>query len=230
MADPNKIIPMKFNKCSRNALLGLFALSVLFITCSSSLAQTVTNANPFQFFVTAETWLTSANTNLTWAGTEMELAVGADYQNSLQWANTLDAQYDVKGGDFGLGARIRNAGVAGVVEQYQGKVEYSFLNYYDLRGEGCLYFGYDHQYKTGVVEPQINLRKLMTAATFAGIYIGEPIRFRQHGVPNPWVPNIGVETGVGNGGVYLTPSPVAMRAHFEHALTHVRHLLDPHQF
>jgi hypothetical protein len=175
----------------------LFLLSAtLALSASLAIAQAQTNSipTPQTFFQTAEGYLTSFNQDYTWESNRLEIAVGADYQSGLQWANDLEAQYDVNGGNFILGARMRNAGIGGIVEMGEAKVGYSIATYFDTRVEASLYGGYDNQYNCAVVEPELDLRKKLTENTFAGIYISEPI-FIQKQTDHEFVPNIGIETG-----------------------------------
>lgn len=184
----------------------IFAASLLATATATAIAQTDTNAPiasetpPANFFQSAEGYLTTFNTNYTWQGVSFEIAVGADYQSGLQWANDIDVQYDLPStnsilGNVGLGYRMRNAGIAGVIQMNEAKVSFFLKTYFDTRVEFSLYGGYDDQYNCGIFEPQIDIRKKLTENTFAGIYLSVPIRTKSAGVPNKHTPNLGVETG-----------------------------------
>lgn len=175
----------------------LIGVAVLALAAATVSAQSDTNApSPKTFFQSAEGYLTSFNTNYTWSGVRLEFAVGADYQNGVQWANDLEIAWDVSTNNgVQLGCRMRNAGIAGVVQSDEAKIGYNLVSFYDTRVEGGLYAGYDNQYSCAIIEPEIDLRKKLTPNTFAGIYLSEPIRLKRSGVPNPWEPNVGLETG-----------------------------------
>jgi hypothetical protein len=155
---------------------------------------TNSNATAQNFFQSAQGYLTSFDTNYTWVSNRLEFAVGADYQNQIQWANDLELQYDIHGGNFGLGARMRNAGIAGVVEGEEAGVEYAMVSHDDTRVEAKLYGGYDEQYDRPLIEPELDLRKKLTENTFAGIYVSEPVLIQKN-LHNALTPNIGIETG-----------------------------------
>lgn len=220
--------------------LTLAVLCVLCALCVMTSARAQTNAPPTlqSFPAQAITWLTSVNTNNTWAGTKFVLGVGADYENGQQWGNNIDAEVDINpsgaetagGNAFALGARIRNTGIAGVVEMAEAKVGYC-VNYYDLRVEPTLYAGYDNQYTAAVIEPQLSIRKLMTWNTFLGIYIGEPILIGRNAPHSQqWVPNVGMETGCTLGGIGPNGQAVRFKTRVSHRLTAFRHLVSPASF
>ena len=174
--------------------IGLFIAALTGLGALPAMAQTNANAAAQNFFQSAQGYLTSFNTNYAWASNQLEFAVGADYQNQIQWANDLELQYDVKGGNFGIGARMRNAGIAGVVESEEAGLECSLVSHYDTRVEAKLYGGYDQQYDRPLIEPELDLRKKLTANTFAGIYVSEPVLIQKN-IKNALTPNIGIETG-----------------------------------
>jgi hypothetical protein len=170
-------------------------VAALVLATVSLRAQTDTNApSPATFFQTAEGYLTSFNPAYSWESNRLEIEVGADYQSGMQWANDIEGQYDVNGGNVIVGARLRNAGIGGVVEMAQAKLGYAIATYEDTRVEASLYAGYDNQYNCAVVEPELDLRKKLTENTFAGVYISEPILVQKH-ISGEFVPNIGIETG-----------------------------------
>lgn len=215
---------MKKNKLQLMIGVAVAALAVVSLNVKG---QPSTNAppTPQNFFQQAFNWGTAFDTNKTWVGTQYELAVGGGFQNGVQWNNSLDFQYDVNGGNFGIGAVMLNAGIAGTVEAYEAKAEWSFLNEYDLRGELSLSAGYNHQYNAAQVEPKVGLRKKMTAYTFAGIALSVPCMFGAHNVPNQWSPSVTIETGVCGGQPTTTPS-LSFHTHGAHLMTRMGNVLN----
>lgn len=166
----------------------LAAVSVSLFECS---AQTFTNSPPQNFFQTAANYFTSANTNYTWSGNTLEASVGADYMSSVNWANYLEAQYDI--GKFGIEAKMRNAGIAGTVDSAEAGVSYSLITYYSVKLQAGIEGGYDLERNTAMVEPKLTVRDKLTPNTFLGISLSLPVWAGGKAINT--VPDIGVETG-----------------------------------
>jgi hypothetical protein len=172
------------------ALLAL--LPAILCSPSSILAQTNSLASPEQtFFQTAVNYFTSANTNYAWTGNTLEIAAGADYMSSVNWANYLDAQYDL--GSFAFEAKMRNAGIAGTVDSVQAGIQYTLIRYYSIKLEVGLDGGYDLDRNSAIFEPKLTLRAKLTPNTFAGVCLSLPIL--TNGKPINNVPDIGLEAG-----------------------------------
>jgi hypothetical protein len=151
-----------------------------------------TNAAPEQnFFQSAAAYLTSANTNYTWTSNTLEAAVGADYMSSVNWANYIDAQYDL--GRFGIGAKVRNAGIAGTVLSVEAGVDYTLISYYSVKLQAGIDAGYDLDRNCALIEPKFVLRDKLTPNTFLGLSLSLPIWANGQAINR--VPSIGIETG-----------------------------------
>lgn len=156
---------------------------------------------PQNFFQTAEAYLTSANTNYTWAGNTLEIAAGADYMSSVNWANYLDAQYDFNSSSssstfwnrLALEAKIRNAGIAGTVDSAEAGIQCTLISYYSVKLQAGVDGGYDLERRTAIVEPKLTLRDKLTPNTFAGVCLSLPIW--TGGKPLNNVPDVGLEAG-----------------------------------
>jgi hypothetical protein len=166
-------------------------VALVLIFASMAGAQTNNPVLPQNFFQTAANYFTSANTNYTWTGNTLEVAAGADYMSSVNWANYLDAQYDL--GRFGIEAKMRNAGIAGTVDSAEAGVGYTLITYYSVKLEAAVDGGYDLDRNTALIEPKLTLRDKLTPNTFLGLSISLPIW--TSGQPINTVPNIGIETG-----------------------------------
>lgn len=177
----------RFNVVPAILLAGIFYL----LSPARSVAQTNSAAPPQNFFQSVQQYFTSANTNYTWTGNTLECAVGADYMSSVNWANYLDAQYDV--GKFGIEAKIRNAGIAGTVDSVQAGIEYTLIQYYSVKVEAGVIGGYDLERNSAIIEPKLTVRSKLTPNTFAGVVLSLPIWPTGKTINN--VPDIGVEAG-----------------------------------
>jgi hypothetical protein len=168
------------------------ALVTLNLAAHAQTNQTSSSSSPPQnFFQTAEDYFTSANTNYTWTGNTLEIAAGADYMSSVNWANYLDAQYDL--GKFDLDAKMRNAGIAGTVDSAEAGIGYTLISYYSIKLEAGLDGGYDLDRNAALIEPKLTLRDKLTANTFLGLTLSLPVWVNGKPVNN--VPDIGIETG-----------------------------------
>lgn len=190
---------LKIRNSSFKILLCAFGASAVAI--GAARAQTNSLTPPPNFFQTAESYFTSANTNFTWDGNLLEIAAGADYMSSVNWANYLDAQYNVgqvaspssAWNRFSLEAKMRNAGIAGTVDSTEAGINYMLVSYYSVKLEAGLDGGYDLDRNSALVEPKFTLRDKLTPNTFLGLVISLPIW--TNGKPINSVPDIGIETG-----------------------------------
>jgi hypothetical protein len=119
-------------------------------------------------------WVTSIDYSKTWPTNGISFAVGALWQNNINWANYITVQKDV--GNFCFDATMANQGIAGTVERIQAGGGYRLLNRGDLAIYSTLDVGYAR--KTAVastdpigrgtfIQPQLTLRKLMAHGAFA---------------------------------------------------------------
>jgi hypothetical protein len=185
----------KIQKLASKILVGLALLGGMGALPATVKAQSSpTNsvpASPQNFFQTAANYFTSANTNYTWTGNTLEVAGGADYMSSVNWANYLDAQYDI--GRFDISAKMRNAGIAGTVDSAEAGIGYTLISYYSVKLEAGIDGGYNLDRNTALIEPKLTLRDKLTPNTFLGLAISLPIW--TNGRPLNTVPDIGIETG-----------------------------------
>lgn len=181
----------------------IIGVALLALATENLKAQSVTNAPPVSpgtFFQSAEGYFTAFNTNYTWSGVKLEVSIGADYQNGMQWGNSLQFQYDLNTSNaldgIDLGYRMRNEGMFGSVIANEGGIGYNLISYADTRVEFFVWAGYDNQYNCALVEPEIDLLKKITPNTFAALGLSLPYfvgsRAEQ---PNKWVPDVQVKTG-----------------------------------
>jgi hypothetical protein len=181
---------IKYSKNTTN-ILGAAAGLWLLLTHFTVDAQTNTAAPAENFFQTAENYFTSANTNYNWTSNTLEMAVGADYMSSVNWANYVDAQYDI--GRFAIETKMRNAGIAGTVDSTEAGIGYAPIEYYSVKLEAGIEGGYDLERNAVLIEPKLTLRDKLTPNTFLGISISLPIW--ANGKPINNVPDVGIETG-----------------------------------
>jgi hypothetical protein len=172
---------------------------------TNSLTQSQMAMPPESFFLSAEQYLTGANTNYTWADNTFEIAAGADYMSSVNWVNYLDGQFDLNSATapvssawtfedrLAIEAKIRNAGIAGTVDSVEAGPELTFISYYSVKLESGVDGDYDLDRSSAIIEPKLTLRDKLTPNTFAGVCLSLPIWV--NGKPLNNVPDIGLEAG-----------------------------------
>ncbi len=178
----------------------LILLPAIFCLLSSVCANAQTNSliPPQNFFQSVQQYFTSANTNYTWTNNTLEIAAGADYMSSVNWANYLDAQYDFSGSSplisrLAIEAKVRNAGIAGTIDSLQGGVQYTLIQYYSVKLQAGVVGGYDLDRNCALIEPKLTVRSKLTPNTFAGVVLSLPIW--TSGKPMNNIPDIGLEAG-----------------------------------
>lgn len=159
-------------------------------------------ANPPQtFFQSVYYFFAEANTNYTFTGNTLEVAAGADYMSSVNWANYFSVQYNLGGNtnlpsylqNFSMEGKIRNAGIAGTVVSVEGGINYTVLSYYSVKLSAGFDVGYDLNRNSPLLEPKFTLRDKLTPNTFVGLVISLPVWTK--GKPINSIPDIGIETG-----------------------------------
>lgn len=217
---------MKFNKWA----IGLLGVTII-CAVSAARAQTATTNAPANFFQSVEGYLTSANTNYSWANDSFEMSVGADYLSGVNWAAALNAQYDLQSvsqnsfvSHLSIDGDMRNAEIAGTIVAAEGGVQYAFVEYYSVKIYGGINGGYDFQINSAIIEPDFGVRAKMTQNTFAGLRLSLPIFFS--GAQNHIV-NVRAETGFSYEAIGANGQPVAWRTRMDHARHSFRKLIDP---
>lgn len=172
----------------------MFAMAVIGMT---GLAAQVQAQTPSIIYTNVENYLLSNPSNQVWETSKVQLDVGADYQNALQWANDIRVGVNVVP-EFQFNAEIVNAGIAGTVEAYEAGASYGYVDQ-SIKFELGADAGYDHQYQSGEVYPFVKIEKALpnNPNMYTFFEVGEPIYFRQReaAIPNRWTPSI--RTGVG---------------------------------
>lgn len=160
----------------------------------SAFAQTSTNTppiptGPFDFAQQVGSWLTSVNTNETWANTPFSLWTAADFQSGAQVSAEVGASYDLwhlsTNFVFAPEATIRNASIGGVVVSTMGGFNLSY-EHYDLKLGGYIEGGYSEQNSTGLIEIGARATKKLTTSTFTfiGVYWDIPLKGKMQDVPS----------------------------------------------
>jgi hypothetical protein len=151
--------------CGRKAATTLLTL-LTFLTLQRIPASGQTNlpANPSQsFFQSVGGYLTSINTNYSFASNTFEVSIGAGESGPIL-ANYVAAQYDL--GKWDIAAQARNAGVAGVIQTAEVGGGYSVIRSGDTKLQIGALAGYDWNKSALLFEPQLVLRKKVTKNTF----------------------------------------------------------------
>jgi hypothetical protein len=128
---------------------------------------------PANFFATIQSYFTSVDTNYTWISNRTEIAAGGDYMGGIEWANYVSGQYDF--GRWDLEGKIRNIGVAGAIESFEGGGGYSFIQTGSLKLQGSVLLGYDFNREAALFEPQVVVKKKATTNTYLELGAGVPL-------------------------------------------------------
>ena len=143
--------------------------------CSAE-GQTNTPTLP-NFFTSAEQYLTSFNTNYTFTGVTFEMATGYKQVTGVGAASVIDAQYDIN--RFHIVTAFQFSGVGSVVNAEEAGIGYDIVEYYDTVLEVNILAGYDSNVRGAEIEPKVDIKKKLTANTFAETGISLPVYFNQ---------------------------------------------------
>lgn len=166
-------------------------VTALILSAFTATAQT----NPITGFLGSTLdYFSSNNTNFTF--TPFKLWTEIDYQNQINFADSIDFSYDVyqpasytNGIAFDLEASMRNSGVAGTIVSYQGGGAVAY-NLYAIRVEGYVDGGYNEVFHKGYGELGARLLKKPTENTILGLTLA--FQVPTHG---PSYPIVGVVAG-----------------------------------
>ena len=152
-----------FKAYGRNAASTLLTLLTL-LTLHPASAQTNLPPDVSQsFFQSVGGYLTSINTNYSFASNTFEVSLGAGESGPVL-ANYVSAQYDL--GKWDIAAQARNAGIAGVIQTAELGGGYSVIRSGDTKLQIGALAGYDWNKSALLFEPQLVLRKKATKNTF----------------------------------------------------------------
>jgi hypothetical protein len=153
----------------KNLIMASLCALAVTLSASAVLAQTNTTPNLLptgSFMSSVASYFTSFNTNQPFAPEHAELWTGID-----QSQNNLGAAFGVQvelPDSFVAEAVVRNADVLGTVTALQGGAGWSYT-YVDTKLVGGIDGGYRLDTKVGFIEPYLDVRKMLTANTFAGL-------------------------------------------------------------
>lgn len=159
---------MKLNKW----ILALAAIAVLAITTT---VKAQTNTPPVeQFYTTAADWLTSIDTNKSWAPIDFQMTTGYKQITGLGAASDLCAQYNGKA-RWNAGVDLQFSGIGSPINCVEVQGGYAVIQDGDVKLETNLRVGYTGSRQCEVIEPCVFLTKLMTKNTYSAIGISLPI-------------------------------------------------------
>lgn len=142
-------------------------------------AQTVTtnqvpNLMPEQnFFQSVETYVTSINTNYSFASNLLEVATGAGQTGPIL-SDYFTAQWDCYG-RWDVAGQIRNAGIAGVIQSAEFGGGYAVISAGDTKVQVGAWAGYDWNKSCALFEPEVVVRKKATRNTFFEAGVSLPL-------------------------------------------------------
>jgi hypothetical protein len=162
---------------------------------AQSLSTTNAATNPQTFFGSVGNYLTSSNPNLPIRG-QAEIALGMAYQSGVNIASDFSARYK-----FPLATNsgvlfesvTRNAGINGVIVSEQVGAGYYYLPAAtpDTELSAVLLGGYRLDNRSAAFTACLDVRKSLTANTFAGVRLG----FEHDGSGSPDAPVLTAYTG-----------------------------------
>lgn len=138
-------------------------------------AQTTNNTAP-TFFQSSYAWLTSFNTNYSFAGVKLEADTGYKQTTGANAANYVDVRYNLND-IWGVKGSFQFSGVGSAFNAEEVGPAMTLISHYDTQVSASLLGGYDGIFKSGVIEPELTLRKKLTPNTYAEIGISLPERF-----------------------------------------------------
>ena len=127
---------------------------------------------PQSFFQSVGGYLTTINTNYSFAANRLEVSVGAG-QTGPVLANYVSAQYDL--GRWSVDSEVRNAGIAGVIQTAELGGGYAVIEAGDTKLQIGVLAGYDWDKAAVLFEPELVVRKKATKNTYfeAGLSLPE---------------------------------------------------------
>lgn len=161
--------------------LTLLIIAILFAKLATAQTNAPVPTTPAAFAQQVGSWLTSFNTNETWANTPFSAWTAANFQSGAQTSAELGASYDLWHVStnlvFAPEAVIRNASIGGVVLSGAGGFSLAY-EHYDLSLAGYVNGGYRLDLHTGQVEFGVRAKKKMTTSTFTllSIYFDAPFK------------------------------------------------------
>ena len=180
----------KYMKIILSVVATILLVTSINAQSTNDVSNTNAPSNVDTFFNSAQSYLTSFNTNYTWTNVTFEAALGYKQVAGVGAASTLEAQRDIK--KFNFGTAFQFSGVGGVVDVWQGQVGYAIIEHYDAKVDLNLRPGYDWVRNTGVVEPGIFILKKGTKNTFFKSGLTLPMYFSG---PFNRSPSFYIETG-----------------------------------
>lgn len=173
---------------------GLFAITIQAQTNSPTPSTDTAQNN---FLAVAGEWVMSIDYTKAWPTNEMDVSVGALWENNISFANYIGLQKNI--GSFEFNGEMANAGVAGTIERGQVGVGYRLLNRGDLSINAQVDGGYQRMTVNSpmvghgtYVQPEIMLRKIMAHGAYGEIGLAQDFYLKGQ---QPNYPMLKVGTG-----------------------------------
>ena len=160
---------------SRLLLAAALGVSALGLPPSAFAQTNPPIATAQSFFTSVGGYLTSINTNYSFASNTFEVSVGAGQSGPLL-ANYVAAQYDLNATltRWDIASQVRTAGIASVIQSAEIGGGYSVIRAGDTKLQIGALAGYDWNKSAALFEPQLVLRKKATANTFFEMGVSLP--------------------------------------------------------
>lgn len=157
----------------KNEIKYILAATVLLLCAGYSQAQT----NAPTFFNSLEGYFTSFNTNYDISAATIECDTGYKQVTGVGAANVLNLQYNVTlgGSDkFHIKSSDQFSGVGSAFNDAEVGIGYDLIQYYDTELEFNVLGGYSWTEHSAIIDPELEVKKLMTPNTYSGIGISLP--------------------------------------------------------
>lgn len=182
----------------KSKLISVLTLATGLIAAAPAQAQSTntTQVTPSSFFTSVESYFTAQNTNAAEAvqfdSVRGAIWTGAEYQSGVNIDSVLGIEYQpFTNLNLSIGSVTRNAAIAGTIDAEQIDLGWN-INKADTQLTLGVGGGYDFHNSEGVVAVYGEVKKALTAHTYAGLRLEEDLNFRGG---TPPVPIVGVFAG-----------------------------------
>lgn len=156
------------------AIIGAMALGLTAVINLKAQTNTLPTTVP-SFFTSVQSYLTSFNTNYTWAGEVFDAETGYKQVTGVNAASFANVNFHI-GDSFEAVGTIQYSGVGSAINGGEIGIGYA-MNHYDTRLTIDLLGGYDNNRGTGEIEPKMEVKKKLSENTYASVGMSLPVFF-----------------------------------------------------
>lgn len=166
-----------------STLLKVLSIAAVVAMGSFTHARAQALTAPTNFLGSVQSYLTSVNTNYTFAGVKLEASSGYKQVNGANAASEVYLQYDFNP-SYDAMLNCQFSGLGSAVNAVEGGFGYALINHFDTKVQADILAGWDStkgnvvkgvNQGALVVEPRVALKKKLTDNTFAETALSLPI-------------------------------------------------------